>query len=108
MRKHERRKITESIVDGEKDKHMEHREHQTGMDTGVKGDKGCIKLLWTRCTYVGITCTQLLSLGRVNDRKHKQKIQDSSTVMLIIHKFTFLLKYKHAGRKSSSSPVVIN
>ena len=60
------------------------------------------------CTYVGITCTQLLSLGRVNDRKHKQKIQDSSTVMLIIHKFTFLLKYKRAGRKSSSSPVVIN
>ena len=60
------------------------------------------------CTYVGIRCTQLLSLGRVNDRKHKQKIQDSSTVMLIIHKFTFLLKYKRAGRKSSSSPVVIN
>ena len=57
MRKHERRKIDafelwcwrrESIVDGEKDKHIDHREHQTGMDTGVKGDKGCIKLLWTR------------------------------------------------------------
>ena len=41
-------KSTESIVDGEKDKHVDHREHQTGMDTGVKGDKGCIKLLWTR------------------------------------------------------------
>ena len=38
-------KSTESIVDGEKDKHMDHREHQTGVDTGVKGDKGCIKLL---------------------------------------------------------------
>ena len=24
---------------------MDHREHQTGMDTEVKGDKGCIKLL---------------------------------------------------------------
>ena len=33
-------KSTESIVDGEKDKHIDHREHQTGMDTGVKGDKG--------------------------------------------------------------------
>ena len=31
-------------MDGEKDKHMDHREHQTGMDTGVKGDKGCIKV----------------------------------------------------------------
>ena len=39
MRKHERierfrvvvlEKRTESIVDGEKDKHMDHREHQTG------------------------------------------------------------------------------
>ena len=26
-------KSTESIVDGEKDKHMDNREHQTGMDT---------------------------------------------------------------------------
>ena len=33
-------KSTESIVDGEKDKHMDNREHQTGMDTGVKGAKG--------------------------------------------------------------------
>ena len=33
-------KSTESIVDGEKDKHIDHRERQTGMDTGVKGDKG--------------------------------------------------------------------
>ena len=42
-------KSTQSIVDGEKDKHIDHREHQTGMDTGgVKGGKGCIKLLWTR------------------------------------------------------------
>ena len=37
-------KSTESIVDGEKDQHIDHREHQTGVDTGVKGDKGCIKL----------------------------------------------------------------
>ena len=58
MRKHEKEdrrfrvvvleKSTEGIVDGEKDKHIDHREHQTGMDTGVKGGKGCIKLLWTR------------------------------------------------------------
>ena len=41
-------KSTESIVDGEKDKHIDHREHKTGVDTGVKGDKGCIKLLWAR------------------------------------------------------------
>ena len=41
-------KSTENIVDGEEDKHIDHREHQTGMDTGVKFDKGCIKLLWTR------------------------------------------------------------
>ena len=34
-------KSTQSIVDGEKDKHIDHREHQTGMDTGVKGGKGC-------------------------------------------------------------------
>ena len=50
MRKHEKEdrrfrvvvleKSTESIVDGEKEKHMDNREHQTGMDTGVKGDKG--------------------------------------------------------------------
>ena len=38
-------KSTESIVDGEKYQHIDHREHQTGVDTGVKGDKGCIKLL---------------------------------------------------------------
>ena len=37
-------KSTESIVDGEKDKHIDNREHQTGMDTGVKG----AKLLWAR------------------------------------------------------------
>ena len=41
-------KSTESIVDGQKDKHLDNREHQTGMDTGVKGAKGCIKLLWAR------------------------------------------------------------
>ena len=34
-------------MDGEKDKHIDHREHQTGMDTGVKGDNGCIKVRWT-------------------------------------------------------------
>ena len=41
-------KSTESIVDGEKEQHIDHREHQTGVETGVYGDKGCIKLLWTR------------------------------------------------------------
>ena len=34
-------KSTESIVDEEIDKHIDHREHQTGVDTGVKSDKGC-------------------------------------------------------------------
>ena len=42
------KKSTESIVGGEKDKRMDNREHQTGMDTGVKGAKGCNKLLWAR------------------------------------------------------------
>ena len=37
-------KSTESIVDGEKDQHIDHREHQTGVNTGVKGDKDCITL----------------------------------------------------------------
>ena len=41
-------KSTESIVDGEKHKHMDNREHQTGRDTGIKGIKGCIKLLLAR------------------------------------------------------------
>ena len=41
-------KSTESIVDGEKDKHMNNREHQTGMDTGVKGATFYIKLHWAR------------------------------------------------------------
>ena len=27
---------------------LDHRERQTGMDTGVNGDEGCIKLLWAR------------------------------------------------------------
>ena len=30
------------------DIYMDNREHQTGMDTGVKGDKGCIKQLLVR------------------------------------------------------------
>ena len=38
-------KSTESIVDGEKDQHIDHREHQTGVDTGVKVSKW---LLWAR------------------------------------------------------------
>ena len=53
MRKHKRNKdrrfrfvvlekSTQSIVDGEKDKHIDHREHQTGMDTGVKGGKAAV------------------------------------------------------------------
>ena len=35
-------KSTENIVDGEKDKQMDHREHQTGMDTGVKVTKATL------------------------------------------------------------------
>ena len=30
-------KSTEGIVDGEKDQHIDHRDHHTGVDTGVKG-----------------------------------------------------------------------
>ena len=41
-------KSTKSIVDGEKDKYVDHPEHQTGMDTGVKGAKGCTKLRLAR------------------------------------------------------------
>ena len=41
-------KSTENVVDGEKDQHVGLREHHTGVDNGVKGDKGCIKLLWAR------------------------------------------------------------
>ena len=59
MRKHERRKIDAfelwcwrrvlrvSWME-RKTNYMDNREHQTGMDTGVKGAKGCIKLLWAR------------------------------------------------------------
>ncbi len=35
-------KSTESIVDGEKDKYTDNREHQTGMDTEVKGVKATL------------------------------------------------------------------
>ena len=35
-------KSSESIVDGEKDQHIDHREHQTGVETGVKGDKATL------------------------------------------------------------------
>ena len=31
-------KSSESIVDGEKDQHIDHRDHQIGVDTDVKGD----------------------------------------------------------------------
>ena len=41
-------KSTESNMDGEKDKHIDHQEHKTEMDTGVKGAKGFIKLLRAR------------------------------------------------------------
>ena len=60
MRKHERRKIDAfelwcwrrvlrvSWMERKTNIIMDYREHQTGMDTGVKGAKGCIKLLWAR------------------------------------------------------------
>ena len=63
-------KSTESIVDGEKDKHIDHREHQTGMDTGVKGDKGCIKLLWTRGESAGGMEDDVM-LGRMNGARKR-------------------------------------
>ena len=60
LRKHERRKIDAfelwcwrrvlrvSWMEIKTNIIMDNREHQTGMDTGVKGAKGCIKLLWAR------------------------------------------------------------
>ena len=49
MRKTERKLETsdESVMDGEKNKRMGARKCQTKMDTGIKGDKGGIKLFWT-------------------------------------------------------------
>ena len=57
MRKHERRKIDAfelwcwrrvlRVAWMERKTNMDHRVHQTGMDTGVKG-ANCIKLLWAR------------------------------------------------------------
>ena len=35
-------KSTESIMDGEKDKHMDNREHQTGMDTESRVPKAAL------------------------------------------------------------------
>ena len=60
MKKHERRKIDAfelwcwrrvlrvSWMERKTNIIMDNREHQTGMDTGVKGANGCIKLLWAR------------------------------------------------------------
>ena len=39
-------KSTERIMDGEKDTHMDHREHQTWMDTRVNGDKATLGTWW--------------------------------------------------------------
>ena len=39
-------KGNESIEDGEKDKRINYRGHQTGMGTGVKCDKGFLVSLW--------------------------------------------------------------
>ena len=64
-------KSIESIVDGEKDKHIDHREHQTGMDTGVKGGNGCIKLLWTRGESRGGGVEDDVMLGRMNGTRKR-------------------------------------
>ena len=42
---------------------IDHREHQTGMDTGVKGAKGCMKL-WARGEAGGME--DGVMLGRMN------------------------------------------
>ena len=77
IRKHERRKIdafdlwctTERIVDGENDKQMDNREHQTGMDTGVKGANGCIRLLWARRESRGMEDDVMF--GRMNGARRR-------------------------------------
>ena len=71
-------KSTERIVDGEKDKHMDHREYQTGMDTGFKRDKSCINLLWTRGESRGMEDDMMLR--RMNGaRKRGRPRQDGWT-----------------------------
>ena len=62
-------KSTESIVDGENDKHMDNREHQTGMDTGVKGAKGCIKLLCHVLRAAGMEYDVMF--GRMNGARRR-------------------------------------
>ena len=68
-------------MDGEKDKHMDNREHQTGMDTGAKC---CIKLyslvlylcyiaysiFWRIVSFVNYyICPNLFHLPRERDRR---------------------------------------
>ena len=49
---------------------MDNREHQTGMDTGVKGAKGCIKLLWARGERAGRMEDDVM-LGRMNGARRR-------------------------------------
>ena len=66
-------KSTESIVDGEKDKHMDNREHKTGMDTGVKGAKGCIKLPYFGHVVRAGGMEDDVMLGRMNGAKRRRR-----------------------------------
>ena len=54
----------------ERKKHIDHREHQTGMDTGVKGDKGCINLLWSRGERAGGMEDDVM-LGKMNGARKR-------------------------------------
>ena len=57
---------------------------------------------------LGIQSTQLLSLGRVNDRRNKQT-KDPKFVHSYVnnHKFTFSVEIHRACRTSSTPPVVL-
>ena len=66
-------KSTESIVDGEKDQHIDHREHQTGVNTGVKGDKGCITLHYYVVRAGGME--DHMMLGRMNGARKRGRLR---------------------------------
>ena len=70
-------KSTESIVDGEKDRHssMGHREHQTGMDTGVKGAKAALSYVGHVVRAGGMEDDVML--GRMSGTRRKGRLRHS-------------------------------
>ena len=64
-------KSTESIVDGKKDTHMNHREHQIGMDTVVNGAKACINLSYFGHVVRAGGAEDDVMLGRMNGARRR-------------------------------------